>query len=184
MSARKKSRVASQEPAQAADLMSWRRYGLYCLILFAGVFLWHYYADPVAPLKSDENHVVLKRAEIQQAGDKRSEAGPIDANSVKLLTGVSDLAAGKKIFETNCFACHGMSGQGIVGPNLTDEFWLHGGSFEDVFKTIKDGWPDKGMKSWKEDYSSSQIAQVASYVKSLGGTHPTNPKLPQGALYK
>jgi len=55
---------------------------------------------------------------------------------------------------------------------------------QDVFKTIKYGWPDKGMKSWKDDYSPSQIAQIASYVKSLGGTHPDNPKAPQGSLEK
>ncbi len=75
-----------------------------------------------------------------------------------------------------------MNGEGGVGPNLTDKYWLHGGSIQDVFKTIKYGWPDKGMKSWKDDYSPAQIAQIASYVKSLGGTNPPNPKAPQGTL--
>ena len=64
----------------------------------------------------------------------------------------------------------------LVGPNLTDDYWLHGGSINDVFKTIKYGWPEKGMKSWKDDYSPFQIAQIASYIKSLHGTNPPNPK--------
>ncbi|HMI64176.1 MAG TPA: hypothetical protein VK518_24840, partial [Puia sp.] len=71
-----------------------------------------------------------------------------------------------------------------VGPNLTDAYWLHGGSIQEVFKTIKYGWPDKGMKSWKDDYSPVQIAQISSYVESLGGTNPPNAKPPQGTLVK
>ena len=54
---------------------------------------------------------------------------------------------------------------GQVGPNLTDEYWLHGGSVQDIFKTIKYGWPEKGMKSWKDDFSPRQMAQLTSYVK-------------------
>jgi cytochrome c oxidase cbb3-type subunit 3 len=108
----------------------------------------------------------------------------VDENSVKLLTAADDLAAGKTVFLTTCFACHGRSGEGGVGPNLTDEYWLHGGSIQEVFKTIKYGWPDKGMKSWKDDYSPVQIAQIASFVKSLAGTNPANAKPPQGTLFK
>jgi cytochrome c oxidase cbb3-type subunit 3 len=71
-----------------------------------------------------------------------------------------------------------------VGPNLTDDYWLHGGKINDIFKTIKYGYPEKGMKAWKEDFSPAQIAMLASYIKSLHGTHPATPKEPQGELYK
>ena len=71
----------------------------------------------------------------------------------------------------------------MVGPNLTDSYWIHGGSIKDIFKTIKYGWPEKGMKSWQEDYSPVQIAQLASYVKSLTGTKPAKAKEPQGDLF-
>jgi cytochrome c oxidase cbb3-type subunit 3 len=66
---------------------------------------------------------------------------------------------------------------------MTDDYWIHGGGINDIFKTIKYGYPDKGMKSWKDDYSPSQMSQVASYIKSLHGTNPPNPKAPQGTLY-
>ncbi len=102
---------------------------------------------------------------------------------LKRLTAGSDLESGKAVFITVCAACHGKEGQGIVGPNLTDDYWLHGGSINDVFKTIKYGYPEKGMKSWKDDYSPSQLAQIASYVESLHGTNPPNPKAPQGTLF-
>ncbi len=84
----------------------------------------------------------------------------------------------------NCAACHGKAGEGVVGPNLTDDYWLHGGSIKDVFKTIKYGWPEKGMRSWKDDLSPMQMAQVSSYIKSIHGTNPPNAKPQQGELYK
>ena len=75
-------------------------------------------------------------------------------------------------------------GKGGIGPNLTDDYWLNGGSIKDIFKTIKYGRPEKGMKSWQDDYSPVQIAQLASFIKSLHGTNPPNPKEQQGELYK
>jgi cytochrome c oxidase cbb3-type subunit 3 len=88
------------------------------------------------------------------------------------------------LFTQNCVACHGPEGGGnAVGPNLTDTYWLHGGDIKDVFKTIKYGWPEKGMRSWKEDFSPVQIAQLASFVKNLAGTHPADAKEPQGELF-
>jgi cytochrome c oxidase cbb3-type subunit 3 len=87
------------------------------------------------------------------------------------------------IFKGNCFACHGKLGEGGVGPNLTDDFWIHGGSIKDIFKTIKYGYPDKGMKSWQADLSSLQINELASYIKTLYGSRPANGKSAQGDMY-
>ncbi|HEU4716341.1 MAG TPA: hypothetical protein VFU15_00830, partial [Bacteroidia bacterium] len=70
-----------------------------------------------------------------------------------------------------------------LGPNFTDDYWLHGGSIQDVFKSIKYGWTDKGMKSWEQDLKPVEIQEVASYVKSLRGTNPPNAKEKQGELY-
>ncbi|HSC37770.1 MAG TPA: c-type cytochrome, partial [Chitinophagaceae bacterium] len=94
------------------------------------------------------------------------------------------LEGGKTVFLQNCSPCHGKSGEGVVGPNLTDDYWLHGGGVKDIFKTIKYGWPEKGMKSWKDDLSPTQIAQLSSFIKSLRGTHPPNGKEQQGELYQ
>lgn len=165
-------------------LPPWWLYGFYCTIIFAVVYLWRYHVSHSAPLPAEEYAIAVKEAEIRKAEYLKSAADKVDENTVKLSGSPADLAAGRAVFEGTCFACHGKHGEGGVGPNLTDEYWLHGGSIHDVFKTIKYGWPEKGMKSWKDDYSPAQIAQIASYVLSLGGTHPDNPKPPQGTLYK
>ena len=165
-------------------LPPWWLYGFYGTILFACVYLWRYHVSHTAPLSREEYAISVQQADIAKAEYLKEAASLVDETTVKQLTATDELAAGEKIFETTCFACHGKSGEGGVGPNLTDDYWLHGGSIQDVFKTIKYGWPDKGMKSWKDDFSPLQIAQIASYVKSLQGTHPANAKAPQGTLYK
>ena len=83
----------------------------------------------------------------------------------------------------NCVACHGAKGEGGVGPNLTDDYWLHKGSLNDVYHTIKVGYADKGMQSWASKFSPKEMSQLASYVKTLKGTNPPNGKAPQGDLY-
>lgn len=83
---------------------------------------------------------------------------------------------------TSCASCHKDNGAGEVGPNLTDDYWLHGNDIKSVFKTIRYGI--NAMPQWQNQYSNKQIAQVSSYVKSLHGTNPANPKPPQGILQK
>ena len=165
-------------------LPPWWLYGFYGCILFACVYMWRYHVSNSAPLSAEEYTISVQKAELQKVAYLKKAANLVDENTVKRLTGDGDLAAGKKVFETTCFACHGKAGEGGGGPNLTDEYWLHGGGIQDVFKSIKYGWPDKGMKSWKDDFSPSQIAQIASYVTSLQGTHPANAKAPQGVMSK
>ena len=94
-----------------------------------------------------------------------------------------NLAAGKSIFLLNCTACHKEDGGGLIGPNHTDDYWLHGGSPKQIFHTIANGVPSKGMISWKHSLSPLQVQQVMSYVRSLRGTTPKNPKAPQGEYY-
>ena len=98
--------------------------------------------------------------------------------------GADDIAAGHSLFKQNCIACHGTEGQGAaVGPNLSDEYWIHGGTINNIFKSIKYGWQEKGMRSWKDDFSPVQMAQLSSYVKSLKGLKLPNPREPQGELF-
>ena len=163
-------------------LPGWWLYGFYCCIIFAVVYLWRFHVSHSAPLSKEEYQISVAVADEEKQAYLAKAANLVDENTVKLLTDESDLAAGKKVFTSTCFACHGADGGGGVGPNLTDKYWLHGGDIQSVFKTIKYGWPDKGMKSWKDDYSPMQIAQIASYVRSLKGTKPAVPKEPQGTL--
>ncbi|MBP6870925.1 MAG: c-type cytochrome [Bacteroidales bacterium] len=110
------------------------------------------------------------------------EANAIDATNVTLLTDAGSLAAGKAIFDKSCVVCHLAQGQGLVGPNLTDEYWIHGCSIGEIFNLIVVGVPDKGMISWKDQLTPEQIQQVSSFIVSLNGTNPPNPKPPQGEV--
>jgi cytochrome c oxidase cbb3-type subunit III len=107
-----------------------------------------------------------------------------DTTTYIQLTDVTDIAVGKRIFLQNCVQCHGEYGQGIVGPNLTDDYWLHGGDFSSIVKTIRYGYPAKGMLAWLGVLKPEDIIKAASYVKTLHGTNPPNPKAPQGELVK
>ncbi len=165
------------------NLPPWWLYGFYCCVIFAVIYLWEYHVSKSAPLSKEEYEISVAKADAEKAAYLEKAANNVDENTVKLFKDPENLAAGKKNFETVCAACHTATGAGNVGPNLTDDYWLHGGSIKDVFKTIKYGWQEKGMKSWKDDFSPIQLAQLASYVKSLHGTNPTNPKAPQGVLF-
>jgi cytochrome c oxidase cbb3-type subunit 3 len=81
--------------------------------------------------------------------------------------------------------CHGDAGEGKegLGPNLTDDYWIHKGGVVNVFKSIKYGWTEKGMKSWEQDLKPLEIQQVTSYILSIRGTNPANAKAPEGELW-
>ncbi len=105
-----------------------------------------------------------------------------DTTTYVALTDEESIAAGKKIFTQNCVSCHGTFGEGGIGPNLTDDYWLHGAGMTNVTKSVMYGYPSKGMISWRGFLKPEQILQVASYVLTLRGTNPPNPKAPQGDL--
>ena len=165
-------------------LPPWWIWGFYICIVFAGIYLWRFHVSHTGPSSIQEYQMAMQEADEQRAAYLAKAKNNVDENTVTQLSDASDLDAGKKVFTTMCAACHAPDGGGTVGPNLTDDYWLHGGGVKDVFKTITYGWPDKGMKSWKDDYSPLQIQQIASYVLSLHGTKPATPKEPQGTLYK
>jgi cytochrome c oxidase cbb3-type subunit 3 len=152
-------------------------------ILFAAVYMYRYHIAESAPLQIQEYEISVREAELNKLEDLKNQANFVDENSVTMLE-AGQYEEGKSIYKMTCTVCHGDKGQGLVGPNITDEYWLHGGSMKDIFSTIKYGVLDKGMKSWKDDYSPNQIAQLASYIKSLKGTNPPEPKAAQGELYK
>lgn len=125
--------------------------------------------------------------EVKIANDKREEliktGAFINENNVVMLTDAAELDKGKQIFTTNCIPCHGPDGGGTVGPNLTDQYWIHGGGIKNVFTTISNGVPAKGMISWKTMMTPKQIQQVGSYVLSLQGTKPATGKPPEGNIW-
>ena len=94
------------------------------------------------------------------------------------------VAAGKTVFTTNCAACHRADAGGMIGPNLTDDYWLHGGTLPEIYHTVNTGVLDKGMPAWGKVLKPDQVAAAAAYVSTLRGTNPPNPKPPQGVLVK
>lgn len=167
-------------------LPPWWLYGFYATIVFAVVYLWRFEVSHTGPSSKQEYETSVARAEIKIKEYLKKKGDAVDENTVTLLTSADDIAAGKAIFmdPSKCPACHNTDGGGnAVGPNLTDAYWLYGGSVKDIFKTIKYG-TTKGMRSWKDDLSAKQIAQLTSYIKTLTGTNPAVPKEAQGEFYK
>ncbi len=165
------------------SLPPWWKYGFYVTIIVGIIYLYRYQVAGTGPNPEQEYAIEMQDAADQKAAYLAQSANNIDENNVVLSKDPADLAAGQQVFQTVCAACHAKDGGGAVGPNLTDDYWLHGGGIKEIFKTIKYGWQDKGMKSWKDDYSPKQIAQIASYIKTLHGTSPAAPKDKQGELY-
>ncbi|MDB5243557.1 MAG: cytochrome c class [Spirosoma sp.] len=113
----------------------------------------------------------------------QAQTQPINEETVKVLSEPTILNQGKVIFDTRCVSCHGAKGEGAIGPNLTDPYWMYGGSIQDIFRTIRHGIPDTPMIAWKHSLTDEQLQAVANYVYSLLGTNPPNSKPPQGFSY-
>ena len=140
-----------------------------------------YHAPYVDPLR---DLAMTGRVEKKKLSAYREETRESDTTTYIALTDPAAIESGKSAFLVKCTPCHGKFGEGNIGPNLTDDYWIHGAGMTNVTKTIKYGYPAKGMLAWRGELTPDQILQVASYVLSLKGTNPPNPKAPQGDLVK
>jgi cytochrome c oxidase cbb3-type subunit 3 len=163
-------------------LPPWWLYGFYLTIVFAGIYLWRFHVSHTGPSSVEEYERSVAKAETRIKEYLKQKGEAVDENTVNFLSSANDLEEGKIIYMKSCAACHKDAGGGDVGPNLTDEYWLHGGDVKSIFKVIRYGY--NAMPQWQNTYSNKQIAQVASYIKSLKGTNPPNPKAPQGEVFK
>ena len=153
------------------------------MIIAAG-YLFYYHIGGYGDLQDKEYDNEMAQAQMDRAEYLKKSANAVDENTVKIDNTPVTLAEGRNIFDGNCKVCHGEKGQGIIGPNLTDDFWLHGGGINNVFKTIKYGVPAKGMISWEKNLSPKQISAVANFILSIHGTNPPAAKAPQGEKYE
>ena len=163
-------------------LPPWWLYGFYATIIFGVVYLWRYHVSYSAPLSKEEFEIAVNKADEEVKVYLAQKGESVDENSITISVDAADLAEGKKVYTAACVACHKDDGGGMVGPNLTDDHWLHGGDIRSVFKTIKYGI--NAMPQWQTSYSNKQIAQVASYVMSLRGTNPPGAKAAEGQLFQ
>lgn len=165
------------------SLPPWWLAMFYITVVIAGGY-WGYYEYYDYGLSSGEAYVQeMKKADAIKAAFLERQANLVNESNIEPLVDLASIENGKAIFDMNCAACHGMSGEGGVGPNLTDPYWLHGADIKSIFKTIKYGVPEKGMISWKAQLRPSDMHQVSSYILTLKGTKPANGKAPQGKLF-
>ena len=166
------------------SLPPWWVYAFYISIVFAVVYLFRFEVFN-GYNQIDELETEIAQAKIDIEAYKKTAKNLVDINTVTLLTDASDISAGKSVFDTNCVACHMADGGGGIGPNLTDKNWILGGDIKSVFKTVSEGGRSgKGMIAWKQQLKPLQMAQVSSYVLTLQGTTPANPKAPEGDVWE
>ena len=164
------------------NLPPWWLAGFYLSMVFAVIYLLQYHVFKTEPLSAEELKIELAEAEAATAEYLKNAANLVDESTVEMLSDESRLVSGGEIFAKNCAVCHANDGGGGVGPNLTDNYWIHGNDIKDVFKTVKYGVPAKGMVPWKDQLNAGQMQEVASYVLTLVGTTPAKPKEAQGDL--
>ncbi len=161
-------------------LPNWWLYTFYGAVVFAVVYWFHYQVSGFGD---------LPRAEYQNEMDKAAaaEAARIKASGALTPEALAALARdkgtvdqGKQVFVQTCAQCHRQDGGGVVGPNLTDEFWLHGSAPDKIYKTITQGVPEKGMPAWGPQLGSDRVRSVTAYVISIRGTNVPGGKAPQG----
>lgn len=163
-------------------LPPWWKYGFIITIGFAIVYLLNFHVLGNGKNPTEEYQAEMNNAQIEKESYEAKNKDRIDEAHVPLAD-AAGLQTGKVNFLANCVACHGANGEGGVGPNLTDEFWLHKGSLNDIYNTIKKGYPDKGMQSWATKFNPKEMSQLAGFITTLKGTKPAGGKVPQGDLF-
>ena len=167
-------------------LPRWWVYLFIVTIIFAAVYLLGYHVTKWWPLQDEE---YAKEMSVVADLKKANPEPTVDLATMVPLISAADLAAGEATYKKICFACHGLQGQGLVGPNFTDQYWIHGDtitktiSIKNLYQVVITGVIAKGMLSYKDQLSPVQIQQVLSYILTLQGTNPPNPKAPQGVKY-
>lgn len=165
------------------NLPPWWKGVFYASIVFAPIYLYFNLFADSATTPAEQYVIEMDQAKEEIKAYLATQQNTVDETTVTLLADSDALNKGNAIFQSKCAVCHGKAGEGGIGPNLTDDYWLHGGTINDVFRTIKQGVPEKGMIAWKNDLRPRDMQEVASYIKTLSGTNPPNPKDPQGELF-
>lgn len=158
------------------DMPLWWLIGFIFTIVFSfGYVVQYHLSDGPSSAKEYEQEVAAFNKSQAPAGVAQ------EAVAFTALTDAASLEAGRTLFDgaqNTCYTCHRNDLGGMVGPNLTDEFWIHGGDVTAIMKSIKTGFPDKGMMPYGTNarLSDRQVLQLASYILSKQGSNPPNPK--------
>jgi cytochrome c oxidase cbb3-type subunit 3 len=163
-------------------LPPWWKWLFYATIVWAVIYLVVYHVSSSLPLSIDEYQEELAAADVEKKRFLASQPQmSIDLDKLEYAADAEILARGEKVYMINCVPCHRNDGGGnTIGPNLTDNYWLHGGAVKNVFSTVNTGFVEKGMPAWGKTMSQGDVRDVTFFVLSLQGTNPANPKAPQG----
>ena len=164
------------------SLPPWWKYGFIITIIFSFVYIGIFHVFGTGKNPTEEYAAEMDEAKIEIAAFEANNKDKIDENNVPMAD-AAGLGKAKILYEANCVACHLNDGGGNVGPNLADDYWIHKGSLNDIYNTLKIGYPEKGMQAWNTKFSPKEMSEVASYVKLFRGTKPAAPKAPQGDLF-
>ena len=161
----------------------WFSFLFYGTIIWGVIYMLVFHVFGSGQISANEYNQEMQQAAFERQLLIKSGAF-INEATVTQLTDPATLSEGKEIFQKNCVTCHGQNAQGVVGPNLTDDYWINGGGIKNIFRIITNGVPAKGMISWQTQLDPKKIQTVASYVMSLHGTNPPNAKPPQGEKWE
>ena len=162
-------------------LPPWWLWLFYGTIAWAVLYMVNVHVLDIWPQQIEEYEQEMAQAKADVEAYLANNAAAVDENSASIDPSL--IENGKVIFDINCKACHGVAGEGTVGPNLTDDHWKNGGGIKNIFKTVKYGVPERGMIAWKAQLSPIEIHAVANYIISLHGTDPPNAKAPEGDIW-
>jgi cytochrome c oxidase cbb3-type subunit 3 len=159
-------------------LPRWWVWLFYLTIIFSAIYLSYYHVLGAGSLSATEYRTEMKVGDAIKAvaiSKFESAIATVEPSKDPVL-----IASGKAAFLSKCAPCHRNDAGGLVGPNLTDDYWIHGPKFSDNMKTIWNGVKEKGMLAWKEQgMKPAEVIEVASYIYTLRGTKPPNPKPPE-----
>ncbi len=158
------------------DLPPWWKWLFYITIVFGVIYLirlWVFKSDDMNQNKEYE----MEMAKIASLPSQQADAASFE---IKVLTDDASISSGKDIYDKNCAVCHTPDGGGLVGPNFTDDYWIHGNSMDDMYKIVTNGVLEKGMTPFKDQLSPTKRLEVLSYIITMHGTTPANPKAPEG----
>ena len=165
-------------------LPPWWKWLFYGTIAWSFVYLVVFHISSSLPLSIEEYQIEVAAAELEKKRFLASQPQlAIDLDKLEYTQDAEILARGEKVYAINCVPCHRNDGGGnTIGPNLTDNYWLHGGAAKNIFSTVNDGLVEKGMPAWGKTMSQGDVRDVTFFVISLQGTNPANAKAPQGEL--
>ncbi|MEM6844267.1 MAG: cbb3-type cytochrome c oxidase N-terminal domain-containing protein [Bacteroidota bacterium] len=165
------------------NLPPWWKAMFYVTIVFGVVYLLYFHVLQLGAFQEEEYEQEMAQAKIEIEA-YLATANTIDETNVTIISDEARISAAQTAYVQKCSPCHGAAGEGGVGPNLTDNYWIHGGDVKDIFRVIKNGVPEKGMIPWKAQLTPAEMQDLASFIITLEGTNPPNGKEPQGELYE